>query len=221
MDSTTFSSKRFTTVHTSNTVQRVKVHIESMPSGNNANRSTSRTPGGSPAVKKGFAAQKRAELKIKDGKITGLEDEIIELGARNASLTNYIQRLEAEKLEADQIQALKNDSQLHTISATEYKIGNIIFNPRNKIGPGSTGNMVFEGKVVDDSGERECAVKKIPIMKPKDLERALEESRIMKDYSRTCENLMEYIESRHDETHNDFYIAMPLCSMTLDRYSVG
>jgi len=95
----------------------------------------------------------------------------------NENLKNTIRNLTEERQlnEGDQ-----KNSKLHMISNTEFKIGNIVFNPRLKIGPGSTGNMVFKGKVVDDSGERVCAVKKIPIIKKKDLERAQEESRIMK-----------------------------------------
>ena len=97
-------------------------------------------------------------MERKDGKITDLKGEILQL------------RGEINSLEIENV--ILRNQQLRSISATEYRIGNIIYNPGDKIGPGSTGNIVYKGKIIDDSGDRECAVKKIPIIKPKDLERA-------------------------------------------------
>ena len=102
-------------------------------------------------------------------------------------------------------------------------VGKMQFFEVDRLGTGSSGNIVFSGKILDGSNGRQCAIKKIPINKEdkdlefsyiKDLERARKETQIMKEFSH--DNLMKYYDSWYDEKESYFYIAMQLCKTTLN-----
>lgn len=117
----------------------------------------------------------------------------------------------------DRIASLQLQSKTKTV-------GKMQFFEVDRLGTGSSGNIVFSGKLLDGSDGRDCAIKKMPINKEdkdsdgliKDLERARKETQIMKEF--THENLIKYYDSWYDEHESYFYIAMQLCKKTLDLF---
>ena len=136
--------------------------------------------------------------------------------ARMQFFINEVSALKASNAELkDKIHTLLQQSKTKTV-------GKMQFFEIDRLGTGSSGNIVFSGKLLDGSDGRQCAIKKMPINKEdkghdgliKDLERARKETQIMKEFSH--ENLIKYYDSYFDEHECYFYIAMQLCRTTLD-----
>ena len=139
------------------------------------------------------------------------ENHKIKINSRQSEYMNEISKLEKT------VESLKKQSKTK-------RIGNIEFIEIDRLGTGSSGNIVFKGKLLDGADGRVCAIKKMPINKEdkdadgqvKDLVRAKKETQIMKSFSH--DNLIKYYDSRYDEVEGYFYIAMQYCHSTLDAF---
>ena len=143
-----------------------------------------------------------------DPKIIKVREEIWrEMKEELYTLRKFKRRIETSKIEI-------NDGNIGVIGKITYRKDDDIFTGRNRVYGGT-----YQSDVLDDPVD--CAIKKISIGKNKNgkkqLRRAKLEVKIMNVLKHP--NIIKYYGNEFDSINGEYFIAMPRCSMTLEKYS--